>query len=44
MWTDIVLRAGLDPRALAEKHLERLLALVLDSNQVRRAPILVMIC
>ncbi|KZV97501.1 ARM repeat-containing protein [Exidia glandulosa HHB12029] len=37
MWTDIVLRAGLDPRALAEKHVERLLALVLDSNQSEEA-------
>ncbi|KZW00128.1 hypothetical protein EXIGLDRAFT_696727 [Exidia glandulosa HHB12029] len=37
MWTDIGLRAGLDPRALAEKHVERLLTLVLDSNQSEEA-------
>ena len=32
MWTDLVRRAGLDPRALAEVHVERLLALVLDAT------------
>ncbi|KAH7091864.1 translational activator GCN1 [Auriculariales sp. MPI-PUGE-AT-0066] len=31
MWTDLVLRAGLDPRAVAERHLDRLVEMVLET-------------